>query len=40
MDFNWGAENTPVIVNGTTTNSLYYLGASNTPSANFATTFF
>jgi hypothetical protein len=40
MDFNWGAENAPVIVNGTTTNSLYYLGASNTPSANFATTFF
>jgi hypothetical protein len=40
MDFNWGAENTPVIVNGTTTNSLYYLGASNTPSANFATTSF
>jgi hypothetical protein len=27
MDFNWGAENTPVIVNGTTTNSLYYSGA-------------
>jgi hypothetical protein len=40
MDFNWGAENAPVIVNGTTTNSLYYLGASNTPSANFATTSF
>jgi hypothetical protein len=40
MDFNWGAENTPVIVNGTTTNSLYYLGASNTPTANFATTTF
>jgi hypothetical protein len=31
MDFNWGADNAPVIVNGTTTNSLYYLGASNTP---------
>jgi hypothetical protein len=40
MDFNWGADNAPVIVNGTTTNSLYYLGASNTPSANFATTLF
>jgi hypothetical protein len=40
MDFNWGADNAPVIVNGTTTNSLYYLGASNTPSANFATTSF
>jgi hypothetical protein len=40
MDFNWGAENTPNIVNGTTTNSLYYLGASNTPTANFATTSF
>jgi hypothetical protein len=40
MDFNWGADNAPVIVNGTTTNSLYYLGAPNTPSANFATTSF
>jgi hypothetical protein len=40
MDFNWGAENAPVIVNGTTTNSLYYLGGTNTPSANFATTSF
>jgi hypothetical protein len=40
MDFNWGAENAPVIVNGTTTQSFYYLGGTNTPTANFATTFF
>jgi hypothetical protein len=40
MDFNWGAENTPNIVGGTTIESYYYLGGTNTPSANFATTSF
>jgi hypothetical protein len=40
MDFNWGAENTPNIVDGTTIQSYYYLGGTNTPSANFATTSF
>jgi hypothetical protein len=40
MDFNWGAENTPNIVGGTTIQSYYYLGGTNTPSDNFATTSF
>jgi hypothetical protein len=40
MDFNWGDENTPNIVDGTTIQSYYYLGGTNTPSANFATTSF
>jgi hypothetical protein len=40
MDFNWGAENTPVIVGGTTTQSYYYLGGTNTPTSNFANTSF
>jgi hypothetical protein len=40
MDFNWGAENAPVIVGGTTTQSYYYLGGTNTPTSNFATTSF
>ena len=40
MDFNWGADNAPVIVGGTTTQSYYYLGGTNTPTSNFATTSF
>jgi hypothetical protein len=40
MDFNWGAENTPNIVGGTTIQSYYYLGGTNTPTSNFATASF